>query len=93
MLGVWHSPCINVLLGNAKNIEIRKLRGLAAIQIKHWKDAKEDFEYLLKNDPEMKNHFDYYLSLAEIYESNKKLKSAQDMRDKAAEIQRKYGIF
>jgi len=38
----------NVLLGNAKNIEIRKLRGLAAIKIKHWKNAKEDFEYLLK---------------------------------------------
>ncbi len=82
-----------VLLKNTKNIEIRQLRGLAEIQLSRWKDARKDFEYLLKNDRNIANHIDYYLSLAKIYEGAQRRKSAQDMRDKAAELQKTHGRF
>ncbi|MDO4629554.1 MAG: hypothetical protein Q4C70_10255, partial [Planctomycetia bacterium] len=74
------------------NLPIRKLRAETETHLERWRDAKSDYDFLIANDSEIKNHIDYYLGLADVYDGAKQKKRAQDAREAADKIRRTGGI-
>ncbi|MDO4569946.1 MAG: protein kinase [Planctomycetia bacterium] len=69
-----------------QNVEVRRLRAKCSLRLERYVEAKSDYERLLQEDPNKRNHIEYHTNLASIFRKAKRSRDAQRHEDAAQAI-------